>query len=57
MAGMLACLRYQRIPNKMKTKKKQGSLIRKRWRWLRLRLRLRGKRLRKSLILKNKRRL
>jgi hypothetical protein len=55
MAGMLACLRYQRIPNKMKTKKKQGSLIRKRWRWLRLRLR--GKRLRKSLRLKNKRRL
>jgi hypothetical protein len=53
MEGMLACLRYQRIPNKMKTKKKQGSLIRKRWRWLRLR----GKRLRKSLRLKNKRRL
>jgi hypothetical protein len=53
MAGMLACLRYQRILDKMKSKKRQGSLLRKRSRWWRLR----AKRLRKSVILENKRRL
>jgi hypothetical protein len=53
MGGMLACLRYQRIPDKMKSKKKLGSLLRKRRRWWWLR----RKRLRKSLRWKNKRRL
>jgi hypothetical protein len=32
MAGMLACLRYLRILDKMKNNKKQGNLFLRRWR-------------------------